>query len=149
MQKLVASLVFLPRDLEFLLFHRFMITDRTGNSLEVLMYIFVLKKACSLAAGWYRLSEFGQKAAANGSCSQMLRGSNLHPCCSLFVAQIVPKRSQKIWALFLKQGGSDCCQAFKRLYGKTRRQKLNLCEKQKRSFGPSCKDSASLSALLK
>lgn len=141
--------MFLPQDLELLLFHSFMVTNHTGSSLGVLMYIFVLKKACSLAAGWYRLNRFGQKAAANASCSQMLRGGNLHPCCSLFVAQIVPKCSQKIWTLFLKQGGSDCCQAFKRLYGKTRCQKLNLCDKEKSRFGPACKDSASLLALLK
>lgn len=141
--------MFLPQDLELLLFHRFMVANHTGNSLRVLMYIFVLKKACSLAAGWFGLNRFGQKAAANGSCSQMLRGGNLHPCCSLFVAQVVPKCSQKIGTLFLKQGGLDCCQAFQRLYGKTCCQKLNLYEKEKSCFGPACKDSASLLTLLK
>ena len=120
-----------------------------ASLLGVLIYIFALKKAHSLAAGWYRLHGFGQKAAANGSCSQMLRGGNLCPCCSLFVAQIVPKCSPKIWTPFLKQGGSDCCQAFKRLSRKTRRQKLNVHQKEKRSFGPACKDTASLLASLK
>lgn len=59
------------------------------------------------------------------------------------------KCSQNIWALFLKQRGSDCCQTFKRFYGKTRFEKLDPHGIEERSFGPAFKDSALLLALLK
>lgn len=36
-----------------------------------------------------------ERAAGNGSCSQVLRGDNVHPCCSVFVAQVVPEMFPK------------------------------------------------------
>lgn len=104
------------------------------------MYIFVLKKACGLAAGRYRLNGFEQKAAGNGSCSHILRGGNLHPCCSLFVAQIVPKHSQS-------REAQAVARLLKGFMGKHASEAEPV--RRKRSFGPACKDSELLLALLK
>lgn len=131
------------------LIYRLVVINHTGNLYGVLMDISVPKKTLVWqqdGKSWEDLDRKLHLMATAVKCSEVTMSIL---AAAFLLHKLYLKCSQKIWALFLQQRGSNCCQTSKRFYGKTHCQKLDPHGKEKKSFGPAFKDSALLSALLK